>query len=515
MNFSYSKYVVIHFILLILLSWISCNRDQQVIKPNILFIISDQHRGDAIAAAGHPVVYTPNLDKLAAEGVLFSRAYSSVPSCLPARTAILTGMSPWASGQLGYRPIPDYPLEGPAIFFENGYMTYAVGKNHFTPMREKHGYQTVVLEEAWYTALGNQEKCDYTIWFENNYPGKDLNASGLGYTDHRGGRIFPFEEKAHPTVWTADIAIEFLESYEADEPWLLKVSFKRPHPPFDPPDKWSDYYNSSSIDLPEVGAWAMAKYGQNTGSLEQSPSATNGAFPNHEIISSRHAYYASISHVDEQIGRLLKTLKAQNQYNNTLILYTSDHGDMMGDHHLWRKCRPYEGSVNIPMIMRWPENLKVSAKRGIYSNELVELRDIFPTFLDAAGFEIPDAMDGSSMLNVLRGEEWRDMLDLEHSQIYEPDNAWVALTDSRYKYIYFTLTGEEQLFDLRDDPKELNDITNLQNPPQNLIEEWRRNMISHLEERGEKWVLNGQLVIQDSSIHYGPNHPNYDSIESK
>ncbi len=485
----------------------SCHSNNTKRSPNILFLMSDQHRGDALGADGNAFVKTPNLDNLAREGLMFRRAYSSVPSCLPARTAILTGMSPWASGLLGYKPIVDYPFEGPAIFSENGYRTHAVGKNHFSPMRHKHGYQSIMLEEGWYTDLENQEKCDYTIWFEENYPDMDINESGLGYVDHRGGRIFPFEEKAHPTHWTADQAIEFLETYDGKDPWLLKVSFQRPHPPFDPPEKWAELYQEADIDLPKVGNWADEKYGQNLGSLEATPNATNGVFPVAEIISSKRSYYAALSYVDEQIGRLLELLKKRNEYRNTFILYTSDHGDMMGDHHMWRKCRPYEGSTRIPMIIRWPESMGLKIKRGSKSDALVELRDVFPTFFDVAGIPKPEVMDGISMIRVLKGVESRDILDLEHALIYEPDNAWVALTDNRYKYIYFTLTGEEQLFDLINDPYEQNNLAGSQNQKIADVESWRQKMIEHLRIRGDAWVRDGELQIQDSSLYYGKNHP--------
>jgi arylsulfatase len=184
---------------------------------------------------------------------------------------------------------------------------------------------------------------------------------------------------------------------------------------------------------------------------------------------------------------------------------------MMGDHHMWRKCRPYEGSVRIPIIIRWPENLNLKAKRGQLRDELVELRDVLPTFLDAADIPKPDAMDGQSMFNILTGKSWRKLLDLEHAQIYEGDNAWVALTDGSYKYIYFTLTGQEQLFDLVNDPYELNDLTS-EKVKQNYVShitQWRKKMTEHLEVRGDEWVKNGDLLVQEESIYFGVNHPGY------
>lgn len=482
-------------------------------KINILFLMGDQHRGDCIGADGADWINTPRLDKLAQEGVIFTKAYTSVPSCFPARTAILTGMSPWQSGQLGYKAIHDYPFELPEMFTKAGYRTHAVGKNHFTPMRNTHGYQTVELEEAFYTQsqYEDAEKCDYTIWFEENAPGQDINASGLHYTDHRGGVAFPFEEEYHATFWTAERAINFLENYDGEEPWLLKVSFQRPHPPFDPPQRWLEHYDNINIPEAKVSTWAEKKYGQKTGSLDELKNPTSGNFSENEIDASRRAYYAAISFVDEQLGRVLEALEVRGELENTLIVYTADHGDMMGDQHMWRKCRPYEGSARIPMILRWPESMQLKAKRGQVRTELVELRDVLPTFLDAAGIPKPQVMDGESMLNILKDKSWRDMLDLEHAQIYEEDNAWVALTDGRYKYVYFTLTGQQQLFDLESDPFEMNDLASEEyfEENKNSVKMWREKMIEHLAIRGEVWVKDVDLTVQSDPIYFGINHPKF------
>ena len=486
-------------------------------KINILFLMGDQHRGDCIGADGATWVQTPLLDKLAGEGVIFTKAYTSVPSCLPARTAILTGMSPWQSGQLGYKAIPQYPFELPEMFSRAGYRTHAVGKNHFTPMRNAHGYQSVELEEAWYTKIEGSGKCDYTLWFEENLPGEDINATGLHYTDHRGGIAFPFEEKYHATHWTAERAIDFLENYQGEQPWLLKVSFQRPHPPFDPPKRWLDQYQVTDIPKANVGDWAEDKYGQKTGLLSELKNPTSGNFPEEEIDASRRAYYAAISFVDEQLGRVLEALEKRGELENTLIIYTADHGDMMGDHHMWRKCRAYEGSARIPMILRWPESMGMNARRGQVRDELVELRDVLPTFLDAAGMEQPSKMDGASMFRILRNESWRTMLDLEHAQIYEKDNAWTALTDGRYKYIYFTLTGQQQLFDLENDPHEMVNLASKARVVKNseLVEIWKGRMIEHLKVRGEAWVKDGALVVQEKSIYFGANHPKHAEIQNQ
>ena len=478
-------------------------------RVNILFLMADQHRADFLGANGNEWVVTPNLDQLASEGVNFLNAYSSTPSCTPARTAIFTGLSPWNHGMLGYmgEASQSYDCEMPSLFTLNGYTTHAVGKNHFGHSN-KHGYQTVELEESWYSTLEGGYKCDYQLWFEKAVPGYDLNTTGLGYTDHRGGIPFPFADSLHATVWTADRAIKFLERQKKEDgPWFLKVSFQRPHPPFDPPERWMKYYENTNIPLPKVGEWAVEKYKDKTGSLYTNPDAYCGIFPNDEIIESLIAYAGGLSFVDEQIGRVIETLKKTGEFENTLILYTSDHGDMMGDHHLWRKTRPYEASTNIPMIIRWPESLNVKSKRGQSVAELVEMRDIFPTFAHAAGIKIPVKIDGENMLEILNPEnQWRKIIDLEHSRAYENENAWVALTDGRYKYIYFTFTGEEQLFDLREDPYELTDLAK-DSTVHRLRNEWYGKMVEHLRIRGPEWVKEDQLQIQKESKKTGPNFP--------
>ena len=485
---------------------ISCKSDQPI---NILFLMDDQHRGDCIGAVGANWLETPNLDKLASEGVLFRKAYSSIPSCLPARTAILTGKSPWAHGILGYyNPVEKYEFELPRMFSDAGYRTHAVGKNHFHPMQNTHGYETVLLEEGWHSVIKGDDKCDYQKWFEKVAPDLNMNATGLHYTDHRGGGYFLYADSLHATNWTAQQAVNFLKNYQEDRPWLLKVSFQRPHPPFDSPKRWYDHYAKTTFPMPKVGAWAKEKYGDKTGSLEILTNATSGNFSEEEIHNSLQSYYAGISYVDEQIGRVIQALKMRGEYENTLILFTADHGDMMGDNYIWRKCRAYEGSANIPMILRWPGKINSEFSRGQILNELIELRDVLPTFLDAAGIVKPTEMDGESMLNILQGKPWRTILDLEHAQIYEPDNAWTCLTDERYKYIYFTLTGQQQLFDLLNDPHELRDLA-LENEHKPLVSQWRAKMIKHLSERGENWVKNGDLVVQTKSQKFGSNDPRY------
>lgn len=480
-------------------------------RINILFMMDDQHRGDCLGVLAGDWLRTPNLDRLVQEGALFQKAYTSLPSCIPARVSLLTGKSPWGHGLLLYTPMAEeYPNEMPRVFTKAGYRTHAVGKMHFDD--HKHGYETIVLEEAWRGVLGKPVKRDYRNWFEKNHPDKDVDATGLHYTDHRGGYPFPYNEALHATNWTAQQAVDFLDTYDEERPWFLKVSFKRPHPPFDAPKRLMDEYEAKDLPMPKVGDWAKESFGSFTGTLEEQKNAPRGVYSDEEIHKSRAAYYASITHVDEQIGRVVEALEKRGELENTLILFTADHGDMMGDNHLWRKTYFYEGSARIPMIVRWPENLKnmAGAKRGQILNHLAELRDVFPTFLDAADLPKPDDMDGMSLLAPIRDNTapWREILDCEHGNCYWKENAWVGLTDGRYKYTYFTTTGKQQLFDLETDPHELVDLAG--DPVYaDLLQTWRKRMIDHLSVRGEPWVKDGDLGVLEDSIRYGVNEPRY------
>ena len=475
-------------------------------KPiNILFLMDDQHRGDWLGAAGAKWLQTPNLDRLAREGVRYRRGYSSTPSCLPARAALLTGMSPWGHGSLGYVPIPArYRLEMPRTFTDAGWRTCAIGKNHFTPPRNGHGYQEVLLGEP--NTRDQTEPCDYRAWFNQKAAGHLPFEGFRSGNDQRGGMWYPLDEELSLTGWIAEQAVQFLQNAGQGKPWFLKVSFLHPHTPLNPPKRWHERYADTDIPPAAIGDWATQEYGGVQTSFAKHAEATRGVVPAEELRATRRSYAATISFVDEQLGRVLKALEQRGELEDTLILFTADHGDMMGDHLLYRKTYPYEGSVNVPMIVRWPDSLGLKAKRGQVREDLAELRDVFPTFLDAAGLPRPASIEGVSLLDPLRGKPTRKLLDLEHSSCYSPKDGWVALTDQRYKYIWFEHTGQQQLFDLARDPQEVDDLA-AKPASAKLVQEWRQKMVKHLSVRGEPWVRNGDLAVFDKSIGRRANNP--------
>jgi arylsulfatase A-like enzyme len=285
---------------------------------------------------------------------------------------------------------------------------------------------------------------------------------------------------------------------------MLKVSFARPHSPYDPPERFMNMYAEEDMPAPVVGDWA-AQYAPHK--EPPNPSLWHGDLGVAQAKKSRRGYYGSITFIDEQIGRILTALKKRGLYDNTLIIFFADHGDMLGDHHLWRKTYAYEGSARIPMLLRWPGNMGMNHQRGKTLPQPVELRDVLPTFLDAAGAPIPDHLDGKSMLDLVRGntKEWRRFIDLEHSMCYNKDH-WNALTDGKFKYIYYAYDGREELFDLVNDPNERHNLA-AESAHKNTLLQWRQRMVAHLTERGEQFVSNGKLALRKKRLLYSPHFP--------
>ena len=471
-------------------------------KPNILYLMTDQHRGDCMGCAGNKVIKTPHLDSIARDGVIFSNAYSSTPSCTPARSALLTGLSPWHHGMIGYGRVADkYPFELPQALRDAGYYLFGIGKMHWYPQKKLRGYHGILVDES-----GRAETpgfvSDYRLWFKRQAPELNPDATGIGWNDYRA-KTYVLPERLHPTRWTADRAVDFIEGYNRPEPFLLKVSFARPHSPYDPPKRFMDMYNEDEMPRPYVGNWA-AQYAEHKD--PPNPSLWHGDLGVRQAKKSRRGYYASITFIDEQIGRILTALKKRGMFDNTLIILFSDHGDMLGDHHLWRKTYAYEASANVPMLLRWPKSMGMEHQRGKTLPQPVELRDVLPTFLDAAGAPIPNHLDGKSMLELVRGntKNWRQFIDLEHSMCYNKDH-WNALTDGRFKYIYYAYDGREQLFDLINDTDELYDLA-AESAYKSILLQWRQRMVEHLSERGEQFVSNGKLVIRKKRFLYSPHY---------
>ncbi len=452
-------------------------------KPNLLLLMADQHRADCLGAAGNRAIHTPNLDRLAASGVRFTSAFSSTPTCTPARAALLTGMSPWGHGMLGYSKVAErYAVEMPRLLREAGYYTTGIGKMHYTPQRNLHGFHQTILDES-----GRVEspdfRSDYRSWLHSEMPMANPDATGLDWNGYTAAE-YALPERVHPTAWTGAAAVNFLRAYNRSEPFFLKVSFARPHSPYDAPKRFWDLYGDASLPAARVAKWADRYRARSSDRVD----LWHGELSPELVRRARTGYYGNVSFIDEQIGRVLDTLGERGWVENTVVLYLSDHGDMLGDHHLWRKSYAYAGSARIPMILRAP-----GLKAGT-DDSPVEIRDVLPTLLDAAGAGIPRAVEGRSLLSATARRPW---IDLEHDVCYSPDNHWNALADGRSTYIFHAKSGEEQLLDSEDSPVDDGE----------QLRTWRARMVEHLAPRGEAWVRGGRLALRPKSQLHSPNYP--------
>ena len=488
---------------------------------NILLIMADQMRADGMKCAGNPFAKTPNLDRLAAEGVRYKYAFSSTPTCTPARAAILTGLSPWYHGMLGYGNIAShYDYELPRALADEGYYTCSIGKDHFgwnktSSTGVPHGYNLTQLYDGLPTEVD-----DYDQWFAKNDPGVDPMSTGLHYNDYRGA-VYVLPEYFHPTAWVGRTAVEFLENYNFSKPLFLKVSFHRPHSPYDPPKRWMDEFEPRTLPKAWTGGNWDSRFDIHFNKTPD-PEIWCGNVETSQVAKSRQAYYGSIGFVDEWIGNIYSTLEKRMVLNNTFILFTADHGDMMGDHFHWRKGYPYYGSASIPMLVSWPPSMeaahggRISVKRGSVLEAVVELRDLFPTFLDVANISLKRGkkLNGSSLIDTLiSGDEtmfWREYIDLEHDICYNVTNHWNALTDGHIKYIFRAYFGDEQIFNLDTDPEEYNNLAG-ESEWKDVLLKWRKRMVKQFEEegRGLEWVQGGELLKRVKGMLYSPNYPKH------
>lgn len=452
-------------------------------RPNILLIMTDQQRWDALGLEGHPVLTTPNLDALGARGIHFTHAHSACPVCIPARRTFLTGRSAAAHGVFcnyhTHLPFPTLPGE----LSRAGYQTHLVGKLHMHPFRKLCGFMSADMADQ---PVREGSDGDYGLWLRRHFP--DFPQVGQAHGCDQNGwfaRPWHLDQRFHFTNWCVDRAIDFLSRRDPTTPFFLNVSFHQPHQPCCPPQYYWDRYMAMDLPEPYVGDWARVYEDPPRGLTI--PSWITKLTPQ-AMKEFRAGYYGTISHIDEQIGRLLKVLPG-----NTAILFVSDHGEMLGDHQRIRKQEAFEPSVRVPFLLNLPKSMGISQQRQI--EDLVELRDIMPTLLELAGVNIPDGVDGVSLLPRLRDETGpiREFLHGECSSAGRPEPTGMQfITTGKRKYIYYPRTGLERFFNLENDPRELlNQIDNSDYAEE--IRWCRERLTEQLAGRPEGFVRDGTL----------------------
>ncbi len=458
-------------------------------RPNILLFTTDQHRGDCLGLAGHPLVETPNVDSFIKRGAYFPHAYTEIPSTTGARRVLHGGQANHRCGLIGYGAtewLEHHTLA--QTLADAGYHCLNVGWRNMHPRRKLYGFHQLVIHEL------RDGEDDYLDWLRERLGPEAWERSHGADANGWVGRPWPHEERFHATNWTIDETGKMIRHRDPTRPFFMWCSHLRPHSPFDPPQYFWDMYIDREMPPPPIGDWAERHHDRQPG-LDRR--AWCGELTPPQLQRARAGYYGNITHIDYQLGVLMERLYAE--LDNCLIVFCADHGDMMGDHYLMRKCYGYEGSARIPMVIRYPNGSDLPT--GTFEQP-VGLQDVMPTILDVAGVPVPETVTGSSMLGAIRGEPWREFVHGEHSPCYALEHGMHYLTDARIKYIWYVITGEEQLFDLTSDPTECHDLA--RDPAhREQLELWRNRLVALLHERGDGFSDGTQLIGRNA--WYGPH----------
>ena len=460
-------------------------------QPNVLLVCVDQWPGRLLSCAGHPTVMTPTLDQLADNGVRFTNAYSATPTCIPARRGLMTGTCARTHGDRvfnGRLEMPNLPTLA-QVFTQAGYQSYAVGKMHVYPQRDRVGFGDVILNEEGrgkHSYDGGAD--DYELFLaDQGYPGQELTHA-MCNNDYLT-RPWHLPEHCHPTNWTAAHMCRTIKRRNPSQPSFWYMSFNYPHPPLTPLAEYMDMYRDLEIPDPFIGDWAAnfdqlpyaLKLRYDRSAIQGDAAVQGGAV----LRMARQAFYALCTHIDHQMRLVIGMLAEEKLLDNTIIMFTCDHGDMLGNHNLFAKAVFYEDSAKIPMILVPPVGHD-RVGHHLVDDRLVELCDVMPTLLDLAGVPIPDTVEGTS----LAGSQSRDYLYGEH---YENFSATRMIRNARHKLIYYPLGNHLQLFDMQQDPDELR---NLAQDPRHA--EVRDTLVEQLIKRmyndDLKWVDNGKLI---------------------
>lgn len=435
-------------------------------KPNILWIIADQHRGQAMSCAGDTNIETPNMDALAEQGVRFSRAYSNCPLCSPFRATLFSGQYPTTHGVISnHRPLlPRQPALA-ELMSDAGYHTSFMGKWHASGGCFGHHFVSPWFRPGWDDWLG-WENCNNHFDFKYGLG----NSPGI----HRCTE--------YQTDFLTDRTLEWLEQRTDDQPWFHVVSVEPPHSPFVAPQKYMNMFSDVELEMRPNFAHDSEKAAD------------------HE--SRMRGYYAQVKNIDDNVGRILQALDQHGLSDNTIVCYFSDHGEMMGSHDKVQKGFPEEESCNIPLIVRGP-----GIESGRTSDALIGGIDLMPTMLAMAGAATPDSAEGEDLSSLVRGEtdtgNDASYIMYEHCIFPEdPERVWRNIRHGDWSYSWRLVEGPAFLYNLKDDPYELSNLIGLPEH-EDIRRELEAKMRAKAAAIGDRFFARHEAYVAGEDWRYG------------
>jgi arylsulfatase A-like enzyme len=431
-------------------------------RPSILLILPDQWRGQDLGCMGNSEVRTPQLDRLASQGFLFRTTFANTPVCCPARANILTGKYAHKNGMVANDlRLRESETTIAELFAGNGYRTGFIGKWHLDGGKRLPGFVPPGPRRQGF-AFWAANECDHRHFRPTYFRDEDRPIT---------------EDRFEPEVWT-DRAVEFLKQ-AGEDPFFLVVSMGPPHDPYGAPERFMKLYDPGKLTMRPN--W-----------IEGVPGAGRK-----EVA----AYYAAMTSVDEQVGRLLKALDDSGRSEDTIVVFTSDHGDMLGSHGQRLKRKPWEESIRVPGILRYPAKVKP----GRVSDTLLTHVDIAPTLLALCGLPVPNDMQGADLSGVLLGRTDRGP-DSAFFQIFVPfagdgtPDPWRGVRTDRFMYAR-TEAGPWVLYDLREDPYELKNLAH--DPAQAAVRDvLQAKLAAWMSRTGDSWALNSMAPVEDQGRLY-------------
>jgi choline-sulfatase len=417
-------------------------------RPNVLLLMVDQLAASWLPMYGHDVVRAPNLGALAADGVVFESAYCASPLCAPSRAAMLTGRLPSRTGV--YDNAAELRASEPTVTHHlraAGYATCLSGKMHFVGPDQLHGYEQRLTTDVYpadldWTPDWRLPATERLPWYHTMEsvltPGVCTASMQMDYDD----------EVAHRAVRK----LHDLARDPAGRPFFLTVSFTHPHDPWELRPRYWDLYDEAEIDLPAVGPFPREEADPHSLRLRDMSGIDQAALTDEQVRRARHGYYAAVSYADERIGEVLAALADAGLEDDTIVLFTADHGELLGERGLWYKMAFFEAAARVPLVVRVPGGLG-----GVRVAEPVSQLDLAPTLLDLCGLGGAGAMDGRSLAPALGGGALAESDVVAEYLAEGVTSPAVMLRRGRHKYIWCA-DDPEQLYDVEADPHELDDL---------------------------------------------------------
>ncbi|MEZ5846692.1 MAG: sulfatase-like hydrolase/transferase [Geminicoccaceae bacterium] len=464
-------------------------------RKNVLLIMADQWPARLMGASGHPFIQTPTLDQLARNGVRYTNAYSECPICIPARRTLMTGTTTRRHGDRVFGTTNPMPGDLPTLagtFSAAGYQTHAVGKLHVYPPRDRIGFDDVQLCEEGRPHLGSVD--DYDIFLsDRGHTGRQY-AHGMSNNNYMH-RPWHLDEASHVTNWASEQMCRTIKRRDPTRPAFWYLSYTPPHPPLIPLGFYMKLYRQLEMDEPLSGDWS-----RDSERLPRALQMVRNFYPQYsafEIADIRRAFYALCTHIDHQLRIVFGTLREEGLLDDTIIMFTTDHGDMLGDHGLLAKRTYYESSANVPMILAGPAgDGRIGTDR--VDDRLVGLQDVMPTLLTLAGIDVPPTCEGMDMTGDVR----REVL---YGDCLETAGGSRMVRDARHKLIWYPAGNVVQLFDLIEDPletRDLGEVAEAADVRARLETTLVRHLWGHDLEAG--WVRDGRLVGFDPGAYTAP-----------